>query len=103
MNRQEAIEVLNDKGEHKFLFGGVSPVYVVARAREDDLQALLHEHLAQKLVELGVFPDLEGVMGGYCKVLEDALRYWGESSYPIKAATAEQFNAAVDQRGIELI
>lgn len=103
MNRQEAIGVLNDEGEHKFLFRGESPVYVVARAREDDLHAIIHEHLARNLVELGVFPDLEGIMGGYCTVLEDALRYWGESSYPIRAATAEQFNAAVDQRGIELI
>jgi len=42
-------------------------------------------------------------LGGYCKVRKGDIWYWGESSYPVTAATAEQFYKAIQKYGITLI
>jgi len=102
MNRQEAIQRLDDDGEHKFLLEN-GPVYVVAIARENDPHALLYEHLVRRMVDGGVFQSSDAVRGGYCRVLAGRLCWWGESSYPVRAANEKVFQSAVDENGIELI
>jgi len=103
MNGQEAAKLLDDNGEHKFLFDTQSPVWVMQKAREQESHPLLHEELAEKMVQNRLFPDLNTVLGGYCRVVNEKLRYWGESSYPIRAASEKQFHLAVDTQGIEFI
>lgn len=104
ISREEAVELLNDGGEHKFLMGVKmdTPVYVVGKAREKEVHPRLHEHMAQDLVKLGVINE-DDIRGGYCKVERGQLYYWGESSSPVVAAKDKSFQDSVDKNGIIII
>jgi hypothetical protein len=104
INRQEAVEILNDGGEHKFFIGAKmdTPVYIVGKSREKQTFNRLHEHIADDLNELKII-NLEDVRGGYCKVENGKLLYWGESSYPVEAANEKSFKDSVDKNGIMII
>jgi len=105
MNFREVIPLIDDGGEHKFLVSvRQSPVYIVHKPLTEltKLVMLTHEGLVNKMRGDGIFGE-EEVLGGYCIVRRSVLRYWGESSTPVRAATQEQFEDAIKKRDILLI
>lgn len=50
----------------------------------------------------GVFGNVE-VRGGYCIVRKNILRYWGDSTTPIKGAGEALFDEAIHARPISLM
>ncbi len=100
-NNLELLELLQKNMEHKFFMradGG--PIYVTRLGLPDDkLKMPIHEHIIPELKKAGYFKPDDEVLGGYLRghatggVVE--LMYWGESSYPVKAATRKQFDEAV--------
>lgn len=105
MNVQEAIRLLRDDGEHKFLLDLVgSPLFIVDKPLNaaTKIFMLTHEHLVRTMRSSGIFGQAE-VRGGYCRVHNAVLRHWGDSSPPIRGISAEQFNRALQERDVQLI
>ena len=106
MKLREAIGLLNDAGEHKFLLdvAGSWPVFIVDMPLNSDTKRrmLTHEDLTANLRSAGFFGEVE-VRGGYCLVRNDVLRYWGESTYPIRGAGTAMFDQAIRDRTISFI
>jgi hypothetical protein len=103
VNKNEASNTLDDGGEHKFLLGEQTPVYIQRASRESQVNPKLHEHLAAAMIALGKFTPEELIKGGYCRVISKKLKYWGESSYPIMPASENDFFRGIESRGIELL
>ena len=105
MNKEDAAKQINDGGEHKFLMSQsrAVPVVVLKGARERELHPKAHEQLIPIVIAMGHFFQGETILGGYCKVRKGDIWYWGESSYPVTAATADQFYKAIQKYGITLI
>ena len=108
IDRKEAIRVLDDKGEHKFLFQDrKGPVFIVETSLEDlrerNIQPRLHEQLLESLINKGLVTDPKAARGGYCRVDDGELLFWGPSSYPVTAAEEKVFNDAVDIGRIKII
>lgn len=97
----ELLELLRNNQEHKFFMTAKDgPVYVTRLGLPDDkLKMPIHEHVVPELKKAGYFKADDEVLGGYLKghatngVVE--IMYWGESSYPVKAATRKQFDEAI--------
>jgi hypothetical protein len=111
LTREEAIRLLDDGEEHKFLVevGSEEPVFVVApsldqlQREEPTAHPRLHVQIREGLQAVGAVKDSENVLGGYCRVDSGELLWGGPSTHPVNAATAEQFDLAVDGRRIRLI
>lgn len=106
MKLREAIGLLNDAGEHKFLLdvAGSWPVFIVDVPLNSDTKRrmLTHEDLTANLRSAGIFGEVE-VRGGYCLVHQNILRYWGESTIPIRGAGKHMFENAIQDRSISFI
>lgn len=105
LTREEAIVLINDEGEHKFFFNikGSTPVYIIDIAREKEISPRLHEEVIKDMVEKKIIPAIEEAAAGYCRVYENELLYWGETSFPSAVTDKKKFNEVVDKNGILII
>lgn len=108
IDRETAIRRLDDNGEHKFLMKkGEGTVYIVGSSvedlRKDGDQPRRHEEIRRSLLDRGFVDESDIVLGGYCRVEDDELLFWGPSSFPVDAAQSEEFESAIEERRIQLI
>lgn len=85
--------------EYKFLLTESGKLFVSANP-VSRLTTLTHEHWAKKLRDEGNITIEDGlVKGGYLTKFNGKLRYWGESTTPIPAASETELFAALNATG----
>lgn len=104
--RNEAIEKFNDARERKYTFQlGEKPsaVHVIETPTGQIANPPLHEEMRTRLSEVGIYHNPDDVRGGYLMSEGGELLHWGPSNVPVRPATEEEFQEAVDKYGIQIV